>query len=164
MSPFVTALDKQFQGYCKPHVLRPRGVSFLPTPHNFLPWPRLAWDVSSFGTPSAPLLQVLQAGFSTALGKVKSKVKAVQSCLMLCDPMDCSLPGFSVHGILQARILQWVAFPFSRVLSQPRDRTLVFCIAGGFFHLNHWGSPKDRSWYPSSIRARWDKGAAFACE
>ena len=48
-------------------------------------------------------------------------VLVAQSCLTLCDPMDYSLPGSSVHGILQARILEWVAIPFSRVSSQPRD-------------------------------------------
>ena len=48
----------------------------------------------------------------------------------LCDPMDCSLPGSSVHGILQARILEWVAIPFSRGSSQSRDQTQVSCIAG----------------------------------
>ena len=42
------------------------------------------------------------------------KVLFAQLCLILCDPMDCSLPGFSVHGILQARIQEWVAIPFSR--------------------------------------------------
>ena len=42
-----------------------------------------------------------------------------QSCLTLCDPMDCNLPDFSIHGILQARILEWVAIPFSRDLSDP---------------------------------------------
>ena len=41
--------------------------------------------------------------------------KSLQSCLTLCDPMDCSLPGFSVHGILQARTLEWVAISFSNV-------------------------------------------------
>ena len=46
-------------------------------------------------------------------------------CLTPCDPMDCSPPGFSVHGILQARILQWVAMPSSRGYSQPRDQTQV---------------------------------------
>ena len=56
-----------------------------------------------------------------------------QSCLTLCDPMDCSLPGSSVRGILQARILQWVAIPSSRASSQPRDRTQFSLIAGGFF-------------------------------
>ena len=48
-------------------------------------------------------------------------------------PEDCSLPGSSVHGILQARILEWVAISFSRGSSQPRDWTLVSCIAGEFF-------------------------------
>ena len=49
----------------------------------------------------------------------------LQSCLTLCDPMDCSLPGSSVHGISQARILEWVAMSSSRGSSQPRDQTLV---------------------------------------
>ena len=55
-----------------------------------------------------------------------------QVCLTLCDPMDCSPPDSSVHGILQARILEWVTVLFSKGSSQPRDRTLVSCIAGGF--------------------------------
>ena len=59
---------------------------------------------------------------------LKVKVKVAQSCLTLCDPMD-----YTVHGILQARILEWVAFPFSRGSSQPRDRTQVSHIVGGFF-------------------------------
>ena len=49
------------------------------------------------------------------------KVLVAQSCPTLCGPMDCSLLGSSVHGILQARILKWVAIPFSRGSSQPRD-------------------------------------------
>ena len=61
--------------------------------------------------------------------------KLLQSCLTLCDPMDCSLPGSSVHGILQARILEWVAMPSSRESSKPRDRTLVSHIAGRFFAI-----------------------------
>ena len=56
-----------------------------------------------------------------------------QSCLSLCDPMDCSPPGFSFHAILQARILEWVAMPSSRGSSQPRNPTQVSCIAGEFF-------------------------------
>ena len=58
---------------------------------------------------------------------------AAQSCPTLCDPMDCSLSGSSVHGILQARILERVAMPSSRGSSQPRNWTQVSCIAGGFF-------------------------------
>ena len=61
------------------------------------------------------------------------EVKVTQSCLTLCNPMDCSLPGSSVHDILQARVLEWVAVPFSRRSSQPRDQTQVFRIAGRFF-------------------------------
>ena len=56
------------------------------------------------------------------------KVKVTQSCLTLCNPMD-----YTVHGILWARILEWVAFPISRGSSQPRDWTQVSRIAGGFF-------------------------------
>ena len=56
------------------------------------------------------------------------KVKVAQSCLILCNPMD-----YTVHGILQARILAWVAFPFSRGSSHPSDGTQVFCTAGEFF-------------------------------
>ena len=54
-------------------------------------------------------------------------------CPTLCGPVDCSLPSASVHGVLQARILEWLAIPFSRRSSQPRDPTQVSCIAGGFF-------------------------------
>ena len=60
--------------------------------------------------------------------KEKKEVKATQSCLTLCDPM-----AYEVDGILQARILEWIAFPFSRGSSQPRDWTQVSRIAGGFF-------------------------------
>ena len=59
---------------------------------------------------------------------VKVKVKVAQSCLTLCDPRD-----YRVHGILQARILEWVTVPFSRGPSQPRDGARVSHIAGGFF-------------------------------
>ena len=55
-----------------------------------------------------------------------------QLCPTLCNPMHYSLPGSSVHGILQARILKWVGVPFSRGSSRSRDRTQVSCIAGGF--------------------------------
>ena len=59
---------------------------------------------------------------------MKVKVKVTQSCLTLCDPMD-----YTIHGILQARILEWVAITFSRGSSQPRDRTQVSLTAGRFF-------------------------------
>ena len=56
-------------------------------------------------------------------------------CPTLCDPMDCSLPGASLHGILQATALEWGAISFSRGSSQPRDRTRVFHIPGRRFNL-----------------------------
>ena len=49
-------------------------------------------------------------------------------CLALCDPTNCSLPGSSIHGILQARVLEWVAISFSRGSSQPRDQTRISCV------------------------------------
>ena len=61
--------------------------------------------------------------------------EVAQSCPTLCDPIDCSLPGSSVPGILQARILEWVAISFSRRSSQPRDRTRVSHIAGRRFTI-----------------------------
>ena len=67
-----------------------------------------------------------------------------QSCLTLCDPMDCSLLGPSVRGISQARILEWVDTSYSRGSSRPRDRTLFSCvsgIAGGFFTAEPLGKP-----------------------
>ena len=66
------------------------------------------------------------------------------NCVQLCNPMDCSLPGFSVLGIFPARILEWVAMPSSRGSSQPRDRTCISyisCIAGVSLPLSHQGSP-----------------------
>ena len=62
-------------------------------------------------------------------------VLVTQSCLTLGNPMDCSPPGSSVHGILQARILEWVAIPLSRGSSWPRDQIQVFLIAGRFFTI-----------------------------
>ena len=65
-----------------------------------------------------------------------------QLCTTLCDPMDCSPPVSTVHEVLQASRLEWVAIPFSRGSSQPRDQTRVACFAGWFFyHLSHQGSP-----------------------
>ena len=60
----------------------------------------------------------------------KVKVKVIHFCPTLCDPMD-----YRVHGILQARILEWAAFPFSRGSSQPRDGTQVSYITGRFFTI-----------------------------
>ena len=62
-------------------------------------------------------------------------VLVAQSCPTLCNPTDCSPPGSSVHGILQARILDWVPIPFSRGSCQPRDQAQVSRTAGRFFTI-----------------------------
>ena len=72
-----------------------------------------------------------------------SELKVAQSCLTLCDPTDCSMPGSSVHGLLQSRILEWVAVPFSRQSSQPRDRTQVSHIEGESVLSEPPGKPKN---------------------
>ena len=65
----------------------------------------------------------------------ESESEVAQSCLTLCNPMDCSLPGSSVHGIFQAIVLEWIAIFFPRVSSQPRDRTQVSCIVDRRFTI-----------------------------
>ena len=72
-------------------------------------------------------------------------VLVTQLCPTLCHPMDCSPPGSSVHGILQARILEWIVIPFSRGSSQSKDQTLVSCIAGRFFTV----------WAPREAMTEW---------
>ena len=62
-------------------------------------------------------------------------VLVAQSSPILWDPMEGNPPGSSLHGILQARILEWVTIPFSRGSSQPRDQTQVSCTASRFFTI-----------------------------
>ena len=67
-----------------------------------------------------------------------------QPCPTLCDPMDCSPPGSSIHGISQARILEWVAISYSRGSSRPRDQTHISCIGKRIcLSLSHLGHPLD---------------------
>ena len=66
---------------------------------------------------------------------LESLCLVTQLCPALCDPMYCSLPGYSVHGISQAWILEWVTMPSSRRSSQPRDQAQVSSTAGGFFTI-----------------------------
>ena len=82
------------------------------------------------------LLYIVNQGFWK---KVKES-EVTQCCLPLCYPMDCSLPGSSVHEIFQAKILEWVAISFSRRSSWPRDQTRVSCIVcRRFYCLSHKG-------------------------
>ena len=93
---------------------------------SILVWPSLPF--SSVGLSYVP--QPLQIFYPTLL-----YVLVTQPCLTLGDPMDCRPPGSSVHGISQARILEWVAMPSSRGSSQPRDQNQNLCIVGRFFTI-----------------------------
>ena len=83
-----------------------------------------SWGKRESGPEVLPLL-----GLNVVTWGFFMSAKSLQSCLTLRDPMDCSPPGSSVHGILQARILEWTAIPFSRGSSRPRDRTHVSYIS-----------------------------------
>ena len=98
----------------------------------------LYWHAASLppGKPRGLLLLMLcGAEMSFPCWRWKVKVLVTQLCLILCDTVDCSPPGSSVHGLLQARILEWVGIPFSRGSSWLRDGIQVSCIAGRVFTL-----------------------------
>ena len=109
---------------------------------------------------SASSLKVLVMGtptFTMWTSNINSMCLGAQSCPILCDSMDCSPPGSSVHGTLQARILQWVAMPSSRGSSQPRDQTQVSCIVDRFFTI--WTTREAHN-YPITVKKedlRWSK-------
>ena len=88
------------------------------------PWAQSKWGRNIWGPEMAIFINPW---------KWQAKVLVFQLCLTLCDPMDCIPPGSSVYGILQWRILEWVAIPFSRGSSWPRNQTQVSCITGRFF-------------------------------
>ena len=101
-----------------------------------------------FPIPQAKKLCKLNAS-ATFVGSYAVLCLVTQSCLTLRNPMDCSLPGSSVHGILQARILEWVAFPFSP--TQGSNPGLLRCRQI-IYHLSYQGSPRILEWvaYPFS--------------
>ena len=80
-------------------------------------------------------------------------VLVAQMRLTLCNPVDCSPPGSPVHGILQGRIPEWVAIPFPRGSSQPRDWTFGFCIVGRFFTI--WVTGKAQNGALLSHKKEW---------
>ena len=108
------------------------------TPSHMLPQPKTHPDSAKRGLWGETHTQMLPQ-------RTTQKFKA-QLCLTLCDPMDCSSPGSSVHGIFPARILEWVIISFSRASSWPRDQTRVSRTAGRLFTIwatretpgNHW--------------------------
>ena len=120
------------------NLLLPKAVGLVP-----------GWPLNSPSIPahfSAPIMQCLSYHWSFTW-----------KCPTLCDPVDCSPPGSSVHGILQARILEWVAISFSRGSSQPRDRIQVSHIAGR--HFNLWATREAHSPEVTDLllRSLWQK-------
>ena len=97
-----------------------------------LDWPKFSWGATIqftlLSSASSPFLSYVLHGFMLS--------RLV--CQILCSPMYCSLPGSSVHGTFQVRILEWVAMPSSRGSSQPRNWAHVSGTAGGFFI--HWAT------------------------
>ena len=131
-------LVTQFCVLCDPMDSRPPGSSI----HGILQASILEWIATPFSRGSSRPRDQTRVSFISCTGRwilyhcatrssIKMEIKmascvcvlVTQSCLTLCDPMDCSPPGFSVHGILQERILEWVAIPFTRGSFRPRDRT-----------------------------------------
>ena len=98
-----------------------------------------------------------------AVGKQKLKgnlcvyvcVLVAQSFRTRCDPMDCNPPGASVQGVLQARTLEWVATPFSRGYSRPRDQTWVSHTAGRFFYHVSYQRSNTCFWLDSHLPGAW---------
>ena len=149
-----------------PHVVSFKPLSFCPLPSSWqknskLPYPNIQGADHHWKKYPAPLTtRNPTAKFSWMLSwhlairtkpsvdnKIRLKVKVAQLCLTLCDLMD-----YTVHGILQARILEWLAFPFSRGSSQHRDCTQTSRIAGGFF--TSWatrGGPRILEWVAFSL-------------
>ena len=111
----------------------------------YIKWPRgyryrmLEVHTKSNNKPYWGKQERLHWGSSFELSRSESEV--TQLCPTLCDPMDCSLPGFAIHEIFQTRVLEWVAISFSRGSSWPRDWTQVSHIVGRHFYcLSHQGS------------------------
>ena len=104
----------------------------------------------------------------TLLYAVCVHTKLLQSCLTLCDPKVCSPPGFSVHGILQARTLEWVAMPSSRGSSWPRNWTCISyapCVGSQFFTTSATGKPNGKLLYRIErgvlLTTSWNTGSDY---
>ena len=101
------------------------------------PWGHKELDMTQQMKNNQPLPNVATRSSKINVGNRSLEVTCMctELCLTLCEPMDYSLPSSSVHGILQERILKWVAISSSRRYFQHRDQTWVSCIAGGIFSI-----------------------------
>ena len=109
----------------------------MSSPKWLLPAPLSPTSLSPEGVPGALCLPGRLSQISKWMRPrlLKSESEVTQSCPTLCDPMDCSLPGSSVHGIFQARVLKWIAISLSRGSSQPRGQTRISHIVGRPFTI-----------------------------
>ena len=105
-------------------------------------WPRNWTWVSRIVGRLFTIWATREAPCSSKLGHKCGIGLVSKPCLTLCDPTDCSPLGSSVHGILQARTLEWVAISFSRGSSRPRDWICISYISGGFFTSESPGEPR----------------------
>ena len=127
-------------------------LTFSPVcPKHYSP-PLWSWKRSVFiPIPEKGIAKEYSNYRTIALISHASKVKVDQLCPTLCDPMN-----YTVHGSLQARIQEWVAFPFSRGSSQPRDKTQISCITGKFFTLSQQSNVQNSPNQASAVREPWD--------
>ena len=102
------------------------------------------WTGSKVGKEYVKTVYCHPAYLTSMQSKIETEIS--QPCLTLCDPMDCSLPGSCVHGISQARILEWVDISFSRGSSKSRDQTQVSCIAHHAKCWTGWSSAGIKIW------------------
>ena len=121
-----------------PLVLIGAWTSYLFLLFQYILWPLLLTSCVQFSTywPQFSWLQGLSLCFLYA--QMYCCCLVAKSCPTLCEPKDCSLPGSSVHGISQTRILEWVAISSSSRSSRPRNRTCISCIGRWVFH--HWAT------------------------
>ena len=111
------------------------------------PWFRPWWLVRSL-----KLLYMYSLNSHDNVGFICAKL---HSRVRLCDPMDCSPPGSSVHGIFQVRILEWVATPFSRGSSWPRLNSGLLHCRWILYHLSHQGSFFQLRWNSHNVIFKW---------
>ena len=130
-------------------------LSFLPRP-----FPPSYMHSSTFSPPHTHLVNFFRLQPENHLFRglpksesIQSESEVAQSCPTLCDPMDPTPPGSSVHGIFQARILEWVAISFSRRSSRPKDWTWVSSIVSRHFTI--WATKEDLSLYMITKRCRY---------
>ena len=113
--------------------------------------PQKKWDWSGCLNYVLAILKVELTHSNSTTNKGAGEGEVAQLCPTLCNPVDCNLPSFSIFGILQAKILEWVSISFSRGSSRPRDRARVSCIGGRCFNL--WATREAPTTY--KVMSKW---------